>query len=743
MLSLLFAAAVAGATATEFDYPQEMPALAKQVLAAYHEDDREKDLDNRFRLQLVAGANGEAAETMVALRQLLADKVPGGSGYIDVQYEMLARARAKQSAGETLEHAYADTFRATMARLDDLTSALVLRSISAAGREGMERSLKRDQEKLKGKTRITMAEALQLLRDDQVWESYNTFTPLATPLIAEDDARRYVIVRNQAVKTTDGASVCATIVRPRVTARIPSILEFTIYADNGNFGQARQMAAHGYAGIEGLTRGKGCSSGPIVPYVHDGADAAALIDWIAAQPWSDGRVAMMGGSYNGFATWAAAGHLPKALKAIVAGAPAKPGYDVPMEGNVVWNFIYPWPFYTTDFKDKPDDALYGDYARWTKLNHEWYVSGRAYRDLDKIDGKPNPIFDEWISHPSYDAYWKGMIAGERALARLNIPVLQTAGYYYGGPGAAVPYFIEHLRANPKAQHYLLIGPYHHFGAQVGVVGLLGNIFPSLSGMTLDPVALINIEELRYQFFDHVLKNRPMPELLQDRVNYEVTGANVWKHAHTLEAMAGDHLRLHLASSKKLAAQPDTAFTDLKVNLADRSDADRTAPGGGVIDTAIDTANGLEFISDPLPAATEMSGLFSGHLDFTPNKKDFDFEIDLYELTPKGEYVQLAPYWSRASYAGHPERRTLLEPGKRQHLDFRAIRLMSRQLQAGSRVVLVLSVIQSPERQINYGSGKDVSAETIADAGPPLEIRWYGDSFIDLPVWRAATRASSR
>ncbi len=155
-----------------------------------------------------------------------------------------------------------------------------------------------------------------------------------------------------------------------------------------------------------------------------------MIGWIAAQPWSDGRVGMYSGSYNGFTAWSAARQMPKALKAIAVGAPARPGVDVPMEGNIFWNFVYAWPFYTTDLKG-PDDAIYNDSERWNRLNRNWYVSGRAYRDLDKIDGKPNPIFDEWISHPSYDAYWQQMVPSSRELAQMKIAVLQTAGYYFG------------------------------------------------------------------------------------------------------------------------------------------------------------------------------------------------------------------------------------------------------------------------------------------------------------------------
>src|SRR4030095_14164441 len=129
-----------------------------------------------------------------------------------------------------------------------------------------------------------------------------------------------------------------------------------------------------------------------------------------------------GGSYEGFTQWAAAKQMPKALKALMPGAPVAPGIDVPMEGNVFWNFIYPYPFYTTNTKYL-DDATWNDTARWNRLNRDWYMSGRAYRDLEKIDGTPNPIFDRWIRHSSYDAYWRNMIPYKNEFARIKIPVL--------------------------------------------------------------------------------------------------------------------------------------------------------------------------------------------------------------------------------------------------------------------------------------------------------------------------------
>ena len=107
-----------------------------------------------------------------------------------------------------------------------------------------------------------------------------------------------------------------------------------------------------------------------------------------------------------------------------------PGIDVPMEGNVFQTFLYPWLFYTTTGKAL-DDAAYHDRARWGQLNRTWYTSGRPYRELDQIEGTPNPIFHRWLEHPSYDAYWQSMIPYGDEFARIRIPVLTTTGYYDG------------------------------------------------------------------------------------------------------------------------------------------------------------------------------------------------------------------------------------------------------------------------------------------------------------------------
>src|SRR2546423_7376707 len=721
------------------DTAQAMSALAVQALAVYKDSNRDRYLDNLFRLQIVTGRYADASKTLTSLRALRGNRVSLSATATNVLYAVLAAAR-QRSSDTAFDETLGRDFRDALARLDDKTSALAIRALGVS-RLAQERAVGRLLQQQQGRQTISVTDALQLIKAYQVQQAFRTMVPLARPLVAADDDRRYIIEKNIAVRTPDGATVCTMVVRPRAAARrLPALLDFTIYADTAtNLLDARRAASNGYVGVIGLTRGKLCSPDQPVPYEHDGADAAALIDWIAAQPWSDSRVGMYGGSYEGFTQWAAAKHMPKALKTIIPAVAAAPGIDVPMDGNLFLSFVYPWPFYTTNLKTL-DDSTYNDFARWSRLNRDWYASGRAYRDLDKIDGTPNPIFDDWLAHPSYDSYWQSMIPYKEDFARVDIPVLQTAGYYYGGPGAAVYYLTEHYRHNPRAEDYLVIGPYDHVLGQRGLVTALGDTIYEVGGYKVDPVAVTDFGDLRYQWFDYIFKGAPKPAILKDKINYEVMGANEWKHAPSIAAMSNQALRYYLIALRVGITyragdrNPHTTTTVAQaVEFRDRSDVDRRIPGGGIVDAEIDTLNGIAFVSNPLLSPIETSGLFSGHLEFTTNKKDFDLNISLYELTASNEYVLLSTYWTRMSALDGIESRRLLRPGMREIVDFQSVRLTSRRMAPGSRIVVLLSVIKQPDMQINYGTGKDVSDETIDDANEPLIIKWFGDSFVDVPI----------
>ena len=80
-------------------------------------------------------------------------------------------------------------------------------------------------------------------------------------------------------------------------------------------------------------------------------------------------------------------------------------------------------------------------------------------------------------------------------------------------------------------------------------------------------------------------------------------------------------------------------------------------------------------------------------------------------------------------------RRLLTPGKLESLPFDRTPLTSRQMAAGSRLLVRLNVNKNPFAQVNYGTGKDVSDESIADAKTPLRVQWSTDSHIKVPISR--------
>ncbi len=63
------------------------------------------------------------------------------------------------------------------------------------------------------------------------------------------------------------------------------------------------------------------------------------------------------------------------------------------------------------------------------------------------------------------------------------------------------------------------------------------------------------------------------------------------------------------------------------------------------------------------------------------------------------------------------------------------RVLGSSIQAGSRIVITIAVNKRPDRQINYGTGGDVSTESLEDGHIPLRIRWGGGTYFDLPVHR--------
>ena len=547
-------------------------------------------------------------------------------------------------------------------------------------------------------------------------------------------AQDFITDEDVLIKTPEGVTLSAFVARPRDESRkLPAALQFTIYADRSAMSKALDAARRGYVGVIGFTRGKWTSPNDVVPYERDGDDARAVIEWISRQSWSDGRVGMYGGSYNGFTQWAAVKRLHPALKTIVPYCPNDPGFGLPMNNNVFLTANYAWAFYATNNKEL-DNATYSDVERWRNLPWNWYRSGRPYREIDQVDGTPNPWLQRWLKHPAYDEYWQSMAVYGREYAALDIPVLAIDGYYDDGHTNAVRRLQDHYRYRPNADHYLVIGPYDHRGTQAATKPAV------LRGYSIDPVAQLDTLDLTFDWFDYIFKSGTKPELLKDRINYQVMGANVWRHAPSIEKMSESVLTLYLDSAKdgafhRLAKVKPAVRGSLQsvVDFADRTTISANSYPGEIVTADLGLEQGLAFVSEPFDRPVSVNGLFSATLRLLVNRKDLDLAVVLYEVMPDGKYFHLSDTLQRASYARDMTRRTLLTPNRVETIRLDKTLLISRQLSKGSRLLVVVDVNRGPFAQVNYGTGKDVSDESIADAKEPLRVEWFNDSYVEIPV----------
>jgi len=544
----------------------------------------------------------------------------------------------------------------------------------------------------------------------------------------------YNIQDSVMIRTRDGAEISAMVVRKKNdSVPRPVVLQFTIYVrDQGRDMQSLKEAAdRGYVGVMAYTRGKRFSKSEIYPYETDGKDAYDVIDWISRQPWCNGKIGMYGGSYNGFTQWAAAKNLHPALKTIVPYVANRPGMGLPMENNIFVNPNYEWSFYVGNNKYL-DNKTGDDRKRFRDMMFKWWETGAAYNKMDSIDGTPNRLFQRWISHPAFDKYWQDMAPYKKDFARINIPVLAFDGYYNDSQNSGIYYLRELNKYSPQTPAYLVIGPYGHFGTQMGGQEII-------NGYTVSKNALFPIKEYTYQWMDHILKGAEKPAFLKDKINYQVMGTDEWRSAASLEAMHNSYLKFYLSSVKVsdneyLLSQnkPEpNKYLIQKVDFADRTSSNNDYYPDPIIRESV-SGNGYVFISEPLDAML-VNGSFLGNIKLSINKKDIDLGVTLYELTPEGKYFHLSYYIGRASYAKDNTKRQLLTPGKKETITFENTHLISKQLQKGSRLVIVLNVNKNPFSELNYGSGKTVTAETIADAKEPLIIQWFNDSFVEIPV----------
>jgi putative CocE/NonD family hydrolase len=458
--------------------------------------------------------------------------------------------------------------------------------------------------------------------------------------------------------------------------------------------------------------------------LQEARDAHDVVEWLAKQPYCNGKVTMWGGSYAGYNQWAAAKEFPPHLKTIVPVASPHLGTDFPFDHQMAYSYDIQW--LTLVSGRASQDKIFGDQAYWLSVFKRMYLEHRPFRELDRIAGMQSATFQEWLDHPANDAYWDRYNPTPKELAKIDLPILSITGQYDGDQPGALEHYRQHMRhasAEARARHYLVIGPWDHPGTRTPRA--------EVGGLKFGDASLVDLNKLHKDWYDWTLKSGAKPEFLRDAVAYYVVGAETWRYAPTLDAVTAEHRAWHLDSrggsandvfaSGSLSPQAPTGEPDryvydpLDVSLAYLAD-DTSVPN--LTDQRGELVNGgktLIYHSAPFGAETELAGFFRLECWLALDQPDTDLVAAVYEVKPDGSVVFLASDRVRARYRRGTRQAVAVVPGEVERYVFDRFTFMARKLAKGSRVRLVIGAPDSPYAQKNYNAGGEVSAESGKEA----------------------------
>lgn len=546
-----------------------------------------------------------------------------------------------------------------------------------------------------------------------------------------------VVERDTPIPMRDHLALATDIYRPQGAGSFPVVLVRTPYDKNMSELQARFFARRGYIYAVQDCRGRFASPGIWEPFMHEAEDGYDTVEWLAGQPWSTGRVGMIGGSYLGWVQWWAARDCPPHLTTIIPNvSPPDPYYNIPYEHGAFFLFGAIWwadvleEEATADLSGKAmSDILEKKYARL--LRHLPVI------DLDRIVlGKENPYWRAWIAHPTNDAYWEPANFLDH-LKPLGIPVFHQSGWFDGdGIGTKLNYLRMASHGHPYQK--LVLGPWGHTDTATRKIG----------EKDFGETAIVDLQRDYLRWFDHWLKGVENGIDREPLVSIFVMGANDWRHGQTYPLPETRLTRYYLSSqgdantsngdglltaqAPRTGAAPDRFtydpgdptpsplfyFTkdDLKEEKGPKPpttyDVDQTRRAlrrfyGGVDSTRRDI---LVYQTPPLEEPLTIAGPVSAVLYASSSAKDTDWFMRLSQVDPNGEVFWLTEGKVRARYRNSSHAAELLQPGVvyRYELDLWHTGI---QIPTGSRLRIEVASASFPIWSRNLNTGGHNETET--------------------------------
>lgn len=452
------------------------------------------------------------------------------------------------------------------------------------------------------------------------------------------------------VPMRDGVKLAADIYRPDAPGVFPVILQRTPYGREKAL-EATYYAKRGYVFVAQDVRGKFDSQGNWQPFVNEARDGGDSVQWCATQPWSNGNVGMIGGSYLGFVQWAAARAANPHLKCLIPiVSPPDPFFNIPYAYGTF--FLWGDLWWTAIVDGKGMSAL----PKYTSLEPFKTLPLTA---LDTaVLGKHVGFFQEWLRHPTNDAYWQ-QVNFEAKLRQLpDLPALHISGWYDGDGIGTKRNYAAMVAAGQKHQR-LIYGPWAH----------AVNTTRLVEGRDFGPQATRDLDTLYLRWFDHWLKGVDNGVEQEKPVEAFLMGKNEWR---TFDAWppreatptkwyfrSQGHANNDRSDGLLSLSPPDTGqkpdrfvydpthpFIVPGFEAAMKATSD-TDPLQNSDDPA--QADLLTYTSAPLTADLVVAGPISVHLSAGSSAKDTDWYAMLEDITPDGNTLRLCQGILRARF----------------------------------------------------------------------------------------------
>lgn len=543
----------------------------------------------------------------------------------------------------------------------------------------------------------------------------------------------YDVEMSRMIPMRDGVELEAWIFKPsNLTAKAPTVFSLTQYEIDA-MAQGAYFTQRGYVYMQVYVRGRGRSGGVKSENLglQVGRDGYDAVEWIAAQPWSDGHVFMYGGSFVGMTQWRTAAQHPPHLAGITPYVAIYPGWDIPNTNGIpqAWTAVilgdvsgrsHNLDFYRSDYWQAKMLEQYASNRPFTELDAEVGVARDDWWIAD-AGGKKIPLMKMWLDHVGDEAFNLAAEPKPEDFAAMNFPVLTATGYFDDDQPGALRYYRRHIAYASKvsAAHYLLIGPWDHGRTQKPA--------KETEGLAIPDVAVIDMDKLHADWYDWVLGRGPRPALLKDRVTYFMMGADEWRYASTLEAASsGQTLKFFLEGTpedvfhsghlneKPAGTEPPAVIISDPRELPELDVAKYAADEDLKSQFRAFQKRAITFHSDPLLKDTEVAGQMQLNLVVQADAPDFDLWAQVLMVLPDGSAIKLGEDVRRARFRDGYYKVELLKPEQVVEIPFE-FSWMARRIPAGARLRLTIAPLNSPSYQKNYNTGGRIGYERSENA----------------------------